>query len=148
MIKIISHRGNIDGRNYDKENSPSYIEKAIEAGFDVEVDVWMVENSIFLGHDEPLYLINKDFISSDKIWCHAKNKEALNLMQYAEINCFWHESDAFTITSKKNIWCYPGNYHPMGITVLKENKFNDVKIPDNILGICTDFPINWRNYFV
>lgn len=48
----------------------------------------------------------------------------------------------------KNIWCYPGNYHPIGITVLKENKFNDVKIPDNILGICTYFSINWRNYFV
>ena len=37
-MKIISHRGNLDGRNPSKENDPSAIELAYLQGFDVEVD--------------------------------------------------------------------------------------------------------------
>jgi hypothetical protein len=36
---LISHRGNINGIQKSKENDPNYINKAIESGFDVEVDV-------------------------------------------------------------------------------------------------------------
>ena len=32
---LISHRGNINGKNLNIENHPSYIDKAIEAGYDV-----------------------------------------------------------------------------------------------------------------
>ena len=33
---LISHRGNIDGRNPDMENNPSYIMRAVRENFDVE----------------------------------------------------------------------------------------------------------------
>jgi hypothetical protein len=33
---IISHRGNIDGPDLNQENSPKYLEKAIELGFEIE----------------------------------------------------------------------------------------------------------------
>ena len=39
-MKLIAHRGNIDGPNPERENSPEYIEEALKAGYDVEVDVW------------------------------------------------------------------------------------------------------------
>ena len=35
---LISHRGNINGPNIDKENKPSYISAAIDKGYDCEVD--------------------------------------------------------------------------------------------------------------
>jgi len=58
MIKhYISHRGNIDGRIPNSENSPEYISLALSKGYEVEIDVWFVDGSFYLGHDEPYYLI-------------------------------------------------------------------------------------------
>ena len=39
---------------------PDYVNEAILAGYDVEVDAWVVtpENKIFLGHDEPEFEVN------------------------------------------------------------------------------------------
>ena len=36
---LISHRGNLDGKELSFENRPDYIDKAIRHGFDVEIDI-------------------------------------------------------------------------------------------------------------
>ena len=54
---LISHRGNLSGPSKE-ENHPEHIIKAAAAGFDVEVDVWVINNDYFLGHDEPRYKTN------------------------------------------------------------------------------------------
>ena len=36
---LIAHRGNINGPDKAKENHPDYINKAIEAGYNVEIDI-------------------------------------------------------------------------------------------------------------
>ena len=36
---LISHRGNINGRSFKDENQPTYIDTAISAGYDVEIDI-------------------------------------------------------------------------------------------------------------
>jgi len=74
---LISHRGNINGPDQAKENSISYILKAIDLGYNVEIDVWFIDNSFYLGHDQPQYKINHDFLINEKLWCHAKNINAL-----------------------------------------------------------------------
>ena len=76
---LISHRGNIEGKT-KWENHPNYIQEAIEEGFDVEIDVWFVDNKLYLGHDLPQYEIDHDFLINDKLWCHAKNIESLQIM--------------------------------------------------------------------
>ena len=38
-LKLISHRGNLHGKFASLENSPEYIEEAIDKGFDTEIDV-------------------------------------------------------------------------------------------------------------
>ena len=58
-MRLISHRGNIKGPNPDQENRPWYIDEAILQGFDVEVDVWLVDDEIVLGHDFPQYYVTK-----------------------------------------------------------------------------------------
>jgi len=40
---LISHRGNINGRFESWENEPTYIDKAIAEGYDVEIDIWHKE---------------------------------------------------------------------------------------------------------
>ena len=51
-MKLISHRGNINGKHEKFENNPNYIDTAIEQGYDVEIDVWFISETFFLGHDD------------------------------------------------------------------------------------------------
>jgi hypothetical protein len=119
---LISHRGNLDGRLKNVENSPDYITFALNQGYDVEIDIWYVDFKFYLGHDEPLYKIEEKFLENKNLWCHAKNEEALfKMLQNQKIHCFWHQSDDYTLTSKGIPWVYPGKkVSEKGIWVLPE----------------------------
>ena len=57
-MKIISHRGNLNGPKLELENTKEYIDIAIENNFDVEIDLWNVKNEYFLGHDKADYKVS------------------------------------------------------------------------------------------
>jgi hypothetical protein len=145
MFKIISHRGNLDGPIKKLENNPKYVKNALKKGYDVEIDVWYFKNNYFLGHDEPVYKINLNFLKNKNFWCHAKNFEAMENMLKNKIHCFWHENDKLTLTSKKFFWCYPKNYIQNGITVVLNKNKNICK--NKFTGICTDYPNYYSNLF-
>jgi hypothetical protein len=139
----ISHRGNIEGKKPHLENKPEYIEDTIRLGFDVEVDVWYIDGDWWLGHDEPQYQIDLDWIDSksDKLWVHCKNTQAVeyfveNEDDCKDINWFWHEEDTLTLTSYGYIWAYPGK-QPIknSIAVMPERGNDDVS---KCMGICSD----------
>jgi len=144
---IISHRGNINGKKSNLENSPDYIDEAILLHFEVEVDVWINDKlEIFLGHDEPQYQIDIAWLRArkDKLWIHCKNIEAIiHFNKTNDFNYFWHQNDDVTLTSKGHIWAYPGK-QPIenSIAVMPEIFNDDVS---TCLGVCTDFPIRYRN---
>ena len=104
---LISHRGNIDGKKPELENTPNYIQKALDLGYHVEIDIWY-DNGFYLGHDFPQYEISFNYLINDKLWCHAKNIEAIIEMKKYPIHYFWHQEDDITLTSKEYIWAYPG----------------------------------------
>ena len=107
----IAHRGNRKGKRAERENDPVYLLEALEEGYLCEVDVWYVDNKIFLGHDAPTYERSIDFLKNDKLFCHAKNIEALHrMLEEPDIHCFWHENDLVTLTSKGYVWKYPEVY--------------------------------------
>ncbi len=139
--KLISHRGNIDGAEKNIENTTFAIEKAINNGFDCEVDLWINEKSIYLGHDKPQYKIELSFLNEfrDKLWIHCKNFEALVYMQNIDhdFNYFWHENDRFTITSKGYLWTYPGNKYSENSVIVNLDK--NLILESNCFGICSDY---------
>ena len=52
-------------RELKKENNPDYIMKAVDKGFDVEIDVWFKNNDFYLGHDSQcLKLIKNLFVKN------------------------------------------------------------------------------------
>jgi hypothetical protein len=134
---LISHRGNLNGSNSVLENSPEYILLALNKGYDVEIDVWFHKNNFYLGHDKPLYKINKNFLINKKFWCHAKNIEAMDKMLKNNIHCFWHQTDKLTLTNKNIPWCFPNTFIKNGITVIL-NK-NKKILNKKCFGICTDY---------
>jgi glycerophosphoryl diester phosphodiesterase len=139
-MKIISHRGNIYGSDPKKENTTDAIILALSLGFDVEVDIWLKDEKYCLGHDAPGIYVTKDFLLNEKLWCHAKNIDALSSMLKDNIHCFWHQKDHFTLTSKNFIWTYPG-MPVTGSSILVTNTIT--KYP--CYGICTDYPIKLKN---
>jgi len=143
-MTIISHRGNLDGRNPNCENNPTYIQQALDRGYDVEVDVWYVDDQFFLGHDAPTYLVEPSWFQGKPLWCHAKNQEAFEEMIVCSygITCFWHEADKMTLTSDGFLWMYPGNHSRLGVTVCLGKPEGD--IPE-MWGVCTDYPLLWKN---
>jgi hypothetical protein len=140
-MKLISHRGNLEGANPSQENSPFYILNALNHGFDVEIDVWFVNGNFVLGHDKPHHRIEPFFLNDDRLWCHAKNREALQQMMERGVHCFWHNTDDYTITSRGYAWCYFNHYHSKGITVVRDDS---VVLPDWCYGICSDNPVSWK----
>jgi len=143
---FISHRGNLQGPNPERENEPAYIEEAIKAGFDVEIDVWMVGEELFLGHDEPTYKISPDFLlnNQEKLWCHAKNADALfYLIKNRDyFHSFSHDQDPYILTSRGIIWAYVGKpIDKNTICVLPEQTEEGTYSKDDLLncyGICSD----------
>jgi hypothetical protein len=141
-MKIISHRGNLNGPILEKENTPNYIDDAICKQFDVEIDIWCIDEFIFLGHDAPMTKIEDSWLiaRSNNLWCHAKNLEAICYLNNIQgIHYFWHETDKITLTNRGIPWCYPGNYLKNGITV--ELNYNNIP---KVYGICTDYPLKWK----
>lgn len=106
---LISHRGNIDQKIPALENTPVYIERALNAGYNVEIDVWKNNGLWYLGHDMPVRQIDISYLKNDRLWCHAKNLPALEgLMSHSDIRFFWHQEDDVTLTSDNYVWTYPG----------------------------------------
>ena len=144
-MKIISHRGNLEGRFPELENHPDYIEKAFKANLNVKVDIWVVDGKLMLGHDSGQHQIDLGWLNSKfhRLWLHAKNLEAVEYFNNTTwFNWFWHVEDAMTLTSKGYIWTRSGVYLPGGIVVEQEFK----ELPEFIKGVCTDFPLAYENY--
>ena len=137
---LISHRGNIDGPNIKSENHPDYIKNALLKGFHVEIDVWFQDGSFLLGHDYPAYKVDESFLRNDRLWCHAKNLNALEkMLQDPKIHCFWHQEDDFSITSMGYIWTHPKKSLCSKSVIVLKDKFDPQGL--NCFGVCSDFLI-------
>jgi len=104
---LISHRGNINGRNPNLENGQRYCQAAIDAGYNVEIDVHFYDGILWTGHDRPQYRVDDDFLLQEEVWCHAKDIMALRRLLELETHCFFHQNDPVTLTSKGYMWTYP-----------------------------------------
>lgn len=110
----------------------------MELGLNCEVDVWKVNDDFFLGHDEPKYKIELEFLKNEKLWCHAKNLEALESMLDKDIHCFWHESDRFTLTSRGYVWTFPGEKGGDRSVII--HKEADWENKYDCHAVCSDYP--------
>ena len=150
-MKIICHRGNTFGPDPDNENKPEVIDYCIRKGYDVEIDLWYYNNKLYLGHDEPTYQVDADYLmlNKDRLWIHCKNLKAsaelnkLDRILFTSFNYFFNDSDNYSLTSLNYIWTYPRSQ--------KEFTYNQVLLdfrPNvnfkkyselNIHGVCVDY---------
>ena len=145
---LISHRGNINGRMPNLENSPEFIDAAIQKKYDVEIDLRTHNGKLFLGHDEPQYEVDIDWLKSrsDYLWIHGKDRESFETCLENKLHTFWHDTDDYTITSKNYVWAYPGKQPIKGsIAVMPERSTDDVSV---CKGICSDVIKKYKDEIV
>lgn len=142
-MRLIAHRGNMTGPSA-QENHPDHIREALQAGFDVEVDVWLIDGDIWFGHDEPQYPAHITVLNN-RYWLHCKNIEALRFfggIEINEANVFWHESDDYTLTNKRFIWTNIGK-DLTGRSIMVMPEVTDSTLENTLdvdcAGICSDW---------
>jgi hypothetical protein len=147
-MKIIAHRGNTLGPDTENENNPDHITKALLLGFDVEIDLWVVDDALFLGHDLPQYAIDEEFLHTPGLWIHCKNVHAMAYCKSKNIrnNFFWHQEDDMVLTSTGVVWTYPGKpLTSFSVAVMPESRpFRDLH---TAYGICTDFAVTMSKLY-
>jgi hypothetical protein len=141
---LISHRGNVDGMNPDRENSIPYINGALNLGFSVMVDVWFVGGTLALGNHRPQYGINAEFLRNPQIICKARSAATLNALMDMDLHCFANDRDDYSVTTEGYVWIYPGCASPpRGILYMPEFNYKDVRDVADIgcAGVCSNWII-------
>jgi len=143
-MRLISHRGNLNGPNPECENHPNYIDYTLSLGYDVEVDLYFIGGSLFLGHDGPQYEITEEWLKARKdcLLVHCKNANALDYMVELDApeyvpEFFWHENDQFALTSRMAVVVYPGRQIGPNSIVMKP-ELNNYTVGD-CYAICSDY---------
>jgi len=141
-MKLIAHKGNINGPNPSKENTPEQIEHCVKNGYDVEIDVWYDEDGkLWLGHDKPKNENTWSWLAGLQpyLWIHCKDFRTLTefVDNTSGYNYFWHQGDDYTLTSKKYIWSSPGKTYSKNTVIVEEDP---LALHDyNCYGICSDY---------
>ena len=146
MSLIIAHRANLHGPDPDTENSPRRIHEALKLGFDVEIDLWVVDSEFFLGHDQPQYKIVPDFLKKKGMWIHCKNVDALKYVSTTDLHYFWHQGDDFTLTSKNVVWTLVGVSPPPNSICVMPEKYEEKVDISGCKGVCTDYPVRFKDF--
>lgn len=157
-MKFIAHRGNYLGKDVihsAPENSIELIDLAISLNYEVECDVSLHNGRLWLGHDKPKIPISYSFLCAryKYLWVHCKTIQTFYYLQdrWLKLNCFFHESDAMTLTTKNMVWVYPteltSNWGANSVVVLPE-WYSNVIIPSYVYGLCSDNIEFYRNAYL
>ena len=89
---FIAHRGNLHGPQPDNENKVSYIQAALDKGFNVEVDVIDFDghDTFTLGHDKAQEEVRSKYFRQKNLFAHAKNYKCLSGLLKHGAHCFYH----------------------------------------------------------
>lgn len=142
---LIAHRGNVNQIIPERENAPDYINEAIAQGYDVEMDVRLIDRTLFLGHDTPDYQISLEWLLQRKewLWVHCKNFAALQALIDEDLRIFYHQKENHTIINNCNIiWSHElseASRKSIIPLLSAEELENYPKYSDKVYGVCSDF---------
>ena len=148
-MRWILHRGNDKGPN-SVENDPIKVYDLLMEGHEIEIDIWYVDNSVYMGHDNPQHLISEIFLEHPGLWIHCKDAATLEYMnmQKKHLHYFYHTDEDYVLTSKGYIWCYTGNNPLEGSVIVMPEKsnYNWQSLNDKKCIICSDYSkLNYLN---
>jgi hypothetical protein len=116
LNRFICHRGNLQQKFVPDENKPDLLEQRIREGYSVELDVWYQKEKYWLGHDEPQYEVEFEWLMKnlESKYIHCKNGETFaHLLSKCgrlgyNANVFYHTNEDYALTSRGHIIVLPG----------------------------------------
>jgi len=133
----ISNKGNISGRDPKKENTVEYLLQAVQDGYCIKTDLWVIKGRLVTGNDFPANGIILDRFEKDKLLIQARNLPALLFLLENGYHCFWRESDDIVLTNKNFVLSFNNSLIPKCIVMNPEK--NIISDWSNYLGLCSDF---------
>jgi len=162
-MKIIAHRGNLNGPDPATENTIAQLLRAINEGFEIELDTWYHKGGIYIGHDGPKNKISYTQLLelTESGWIHWKNEAIIDFFAFAvggfvpvsNQRYFCHDKEPFTKTLNGCYWLYPGTpitddmlSAPAIVACLPELAPEwDISRATHI---CTDYPFKYREKYL
>lgn len=151
---LISHRGNISGKNFKRENSQSYLQEALDAGYFVEMDIIYGDGKYYHGHEwgGRRGEVDPDFLGRNwqKLLIHCKDRESIIFCaeNFSPLNYFYHDRDDFALSSYMwsiahsrildQIAFNDDNYVDGSVCMLPEKFGLSKESLKNCSGICSD----------
>lgn len=140
---IISHLGNIDGRQPDNENKLAYIQKALKAGWHVCVDVVFHCGTFILPYDGGFNPAPPALLSKQRVWCRAHDPVTLDALCNVSAHSFL-DTQGLALTSAQFVWTLPGHeLTPRSIAVFPETATEDWLTIYEPAGLCSNEPIRY-----
>ena len=135
---LIAHRGNIDGRVEDKENTPGYLESALKAGYNVSCDVGMLHGAFVLPTPGGYHKLPYAFLSNPRMWFRTADPVTLDALCAANAHAVPASVDV-TLTSVHYLWCMPDAVlTPRSIAVFPELAKPDWLHAAEPAGLCSN----------
>jgi hypothetical protein len=104
---IISHMGNIDGRQPEKENTLPYVQEALKAGWHVCINVVFRNGAFLLPSARGLYSVPPAMLSKQRVWCRAYDADTADALCNINAHCFILSESFMSFTSSQFIWTMP-----------------------------------------
>jgi len=118
---IISHLGNIDGRQPDRENTLPYVKAALAAGWHVCVDVWYTNGSFVLPSSRGAFPLPPALLSNCRVWARSYDPETIDALCTLKAHCVIATESPITLTSEQFLWTLPPTpLAPRSIAVFPE----------------------------
>ena len=74
----ISYQGIYDGKDFEYANTPNQIGKAFNNGYSCMVDVWRIDNKLYVGSEEAPIEVTEKYLQGNRFWLNARNTDMVN----------------------------------------------------------------------
>jgi hypothetical protein len=102
-----------------RENAPAYIDEALAAGFEAEVDLRCKNGEFYLGHDFAKFYVPIKWLEKrhERLLLHLKDVQAARLAPglFRHWHTFCHVADPFTVTSQGKVWLHDLSLLPLDV---------------------------------
>lgn len=141
---IISHLGNIDGRQPEHENKLAYVQKALKAGWHVCVDVAFHCGAFVLPFDGGFHPVPAALLAKQRVWCRAYDPVTLDALCTINAHAFLNTESGLALTSAQFIWTMPGHsLVARSIACFPEDAAGDWLTNFEPAGLCSNEPARY-----
>jgi hypothetical protein len=74
----ISYQGIYDGKDFESANTPNQIGNAFNNGYSCMVDVWRIDNKLYVGSEEAPIEVTEKYLQGNRFWLNARNTDMVN----------------------------------------------------------------------